>query len=325
MSGPPPASAERSPEPALALHNVAVGYGPCTVVSGVSFSVEPGDWLAVIGPNGAGKSTLLKAIVGLLDFDGTISIGGRPRPGARTRPRGLRPFGARRTKDPAPSPRFAPGQTENQSVGAAPPAAAAIGYVPQRPILPPGMTTAEYVLLGRTAHLGWFQSESRADRRRVVEVLERLELTAMADRPITELSGGESQRVTLARALAQEATVLVLDEPTSSLDLGHQVAVLEVVDELRREHDLAVVTAIHDLSVASRFADRLVLVADGGVPAVGPPDQVLTEPILSRYYGTTVSVMSGPDGGLVIVPLRSSPDRRTGHTANTGSEREQQL
>jgi iron complex transport system ATP-binding protein len=295
----------------LALHNVAVGYGPCTVVSGVSFSVEPGDWLAVIGPNGAGKSTLLKAIVGLLDFDGTISIGGRPRPGARTRPRGLRPFGLH--------------SADNQSAGAAPPAAAAIGYVPQRPILPPGMTTAEYVLLGRTAHLGWFQSESRADRRRVVEVLERLELTAMADRPITELSGGESQRVTLARALAQEATVLVLDEPTSSLDLGHQVAVLEVVDELRREHDLAVVTAIHDLSVASRFADRLVLVADGGVPAVGPPDQVLTEPILSRYYGTTVSVMSGPDGGLVIVPLRSSPDRRTGHTANTGSEREQQL
>lgn len=254
---------------ALELRDVSVGYGPCTVVSGVSFALNPGDWVAVIGPNGAGKSTVLKAIVGLLGFEGTMTVGGRPR--------------------------GKPGRD-----------ATAIGYVPQRPILPPGMTTAEYVLLGRTAHLGWFQSESASDRRRVGEVLEQLGLAAMAGRQVSELSGGESQRVTLARALVQEATVLVLDEPTSSLDLGHQISVLEVVDGLRREHDLAVVTAIHDLSIASRFADRLVLVADGGAPASGTPAEVLTEPLLSRYYGTPVAVMDAPDGGVVVLPLRSA-------------------
>lgn len=256
---------------ALELRDVSVGYGPCTVVGGVSFALDPGDWVAIIGPNGAGKSTVLKAIVGLLDFEGSITVAGQPR---------------------------APGKL-GQS-------AAAIAYVPQRPILPPGMTTAEYVLLGRTAHLGWLQSESAADRQRVTDVLEQLDLAPMAGRQVSELSGGESQRVTLARALVQEATVLVLDEPTSSLDLGHQVSVLEVLDRLRRDHDLAVVTAIHDLSIASRFADQLVLVADRGAPAIGTPTEVLTEPILSRYYQTPVAVMDAPDGGMVVLPLRTT-------------------
>ncbi|MGH1490353.1 MAG: ABC transporter ATP-binding protein [Acidimicrobiales bacterium] len=260
-----------SPEQALALslHDVSAGYKGNPVVSGVSFGVDPGGWVAIIGPNGAGKSTVLKAIVGLLDFEGSIIVGGQDR-------RGDRKLGAK------------------------------IGYVPQRPILPLGMTTAEYVLLGRTAHLGWLQSESKHDRQRVMDVLEQLDLAPMAGRSVSELSGGEGQRVTLARALVQEATVLVLDEPTSALDLAHQISVLEVVDSLRREHDLAVVTAIHDLSIASRFADRLVLVADGGSPAIGTPAEVLTESTLSRYYGTPVAVMDGPDGGLVVLPLRQA-------------------
>ncbi len=280
-----PERSEHAPAvgPALELRDVSVGYGPCTVVSGVSFALDPGDWVAVIGPNGAGKSTVLKAIVGLLDFEGTMTVGGQRR-----------------------------GRTGRSG--------ATIGYVPQRPILPPGMTTAEYVLLGRTAHLGWFQSESGADRQRVSDVLEQLGLAAMAGRQVSELSGGESQRVTLARALVQEATVLVLDEPTSSLDLGHQVSVLEVIDGLRREHDLAVVTAIHDLSIASRFADRLVLVADGGVPAAGPPAEVLTEPVLSRYYGTPVAVMDAPDGGVVVLPLRSADPYREQTTWENGQD-----
>ena len=257
--------------PALRLADVGVGYGGAPVLSGVSFAVEAGRWLAVIGPNGAGKSTLLKAIVGAVGFDGTIELEGRGR---------------------------------GRGGGAE---AHRIGYVPQQPILPLGMTTAEYVLLGRTAHLGWFRAESGRDRRRVADVLEQLDLGAMAARPVTELSGGEAQRASLARALVQEASVLVLDEPISALDLAHQISVLELVDELRRTHRLAVVTAMHDLTIAGRFADRLLLVADRRQQALGSPEQVLTAELLTRQYRTPVTVLDGPDGGIVVVPLRTPP------------------
>ncbi len=273
---------------ALRLQDVGVGYGDTAVVSDISFDLPVGQWLAVIGPNGAGKSTLLRAIVGVLQFSGTIEVAGSRSGDAGRR---ARTSTAKR-----------------------------IGYVPQKPILPLGMSTAEYVLLGRTAHLNWFQSESRRDRQRVHEVLEQLDLASMAGRPVTELSGGEGQRATLARALVQEASVLVLDEPTSALDLAHQITVLELVDSLRREHDLTVVTAMHDLSIASRFADRLLLVADGGPAALGTSAQVLTEPLLTRHYNTPVTVMEGPDGGLVVVPLRTSsidnPTPKTNHPAS---------
>ncbi len=253
---------------ALALDDVAVGYGDADAVLGVSFRVAPGQWLAVIGPNGAGKSTVLRAVAGVLRFRGRIEVGGRPH---RNR-----------------------AETARQ-----------VAYVPQLPILPIGMTTAEYVMLGRTAHLSMLRSESAADRRRVAAVLDHLDLSAMAGRPVDALSGGEAQRATLARALVQEASVLVLDEPTSALDLAHQISVLELVDRLRAAHRLAVVTAMHDLSIASRFADRLLLMADGRPVATGPAAEVLTEPVLSRYYRTPVSVMAGPDGGVLVVPLRS--------------------
>ncbi|MGI9596415.1 MAG: ABC transporter ATP-binding protein, partial [Acidimicrobiales bacterium] len=280
LSVPPPSGPD--PDPALTVAAVTVGYGETTIVSDVSFDLAPGEWLAVIGPNGAGKSTLLKAIVGVLAFDGRIEL----QPGAEGGPGGR--AGRRRRL----------GTAGNGS-------ARRIAYVPQRPILPLGMTTAEYVLLGRTAHLGWFQTESKRDRRRVCEVLDQLDLAPMAGRPIAELSGGEGQRATLARALVQEASVLVLDEPTSALDLAHQIAVLELIDRVRSEHDLAVITAVHDLTIASRFADRLLLVAEGGSVAIGSAAEVLTEGVLSRYYKTPVTVMDGPDGGVVVVPLRS--------------------
>lgn len=274
--------AEPTPgRPALVVNDLDVRYGKTLVVREVSFTVDAGEWLAVIGPNGAGKSTLLKALVGVLPFGGSIEV----EPGGRVG----RSSAARR-----------------------------IGYVPQQPILPLGMTTAEYVLLGRTAHLGWFQSESKKDRASVMRVLQQLDLGSMAGRPVTELSGGEGQRATLARALVQEASILVLDEPTSALDLAHQISVLELVDELRAEHDLAVITAMHDLTIASRFADRLLLVADGAPAALGTPQQVLTESLLTTHYKTPVTVMDGPDGGLVVVPLRT-PVAGISHSAVAGS------
>lgn len=257
-----------APPPVLELRKVDLSYGKTQVVRGVSFTLAAGEWLAVIGPNGAGKSSILKALAGILPFDGTIEVAG-----------------ARHRKRTA--------------------AARQIGYVAQKPIMPAGMSTAEYVLLGRTAHLGWMGTESAEDRGRVAEVLDRLELGAMAGRPIDELSGGEAQRATLARALVQEAKILVLDEPTSALDLAHQISVLELVDELRVERDLAVVSAMHDLTIASRFAERLLLLADGVPVATGAATEVLTEDVLSRHYGTPVSVTEGPDGGVVVLPLRT--------------------
>jgi iron complex transport system ATP-binding protein len=234
----------------------------------VSISVDEGSWLAVIGPNGAGKSTLLKALAGLVPHEGTITAGGR------------------------------------QLNGSGGDRARLVAYVAQRPVLPPGMTVAEYVLLGRASHLGWFASESARDRRIVAEVLERLALTPFAARQVTELSGGEVQRVALGRALAQQSPILALDEPTSALDIGHQVSVLELIDELRAEVGLTVVSAMHDLSAAGRFAHDLVLLDRGAVAASGPPARVLTESTLSRYYQTPVQVLAGADGGAVIVPLR---------------------
>ena len=181
------------------------------------------------------------------------------------------------------------------------PGAADIALVPQAPIMPKGMTVAEYVLLGRTAHLGWLARESRADREIASSVLHRLELTAFADRFVSTLSGGEAQQVVVARALAQQCPVLLLDEPTSALDLGHQVSVLELVDDLRRTEGLSVLAAMHDLSAAARFADRLILIDHGRIVAQGTPAEVLNADLLSAVYDTPLTVQP-IDGELVVLP-----------------------
>ncbi len=259
----------------LVLDDVSVSYRHATVLDGVSLTVETGEWLAVIGPNGAGKSTLLKAIAGIVDNRGTIEF---------------------RCDD---QPSIGSGRGERAR------ASRVVAYVPQNPMLPPGMTTAEYVLMGRTSHLRWFQFESGRDRDLVGRTLADLDLGAMAARPVAELSGGESQRVALARAIVQQASVLVLDEPTSALDLAHQMTVLELVDELRERFGLIVITSMHDLTIASRHADQ-VLLLDHGKPAVqGRPSDVLTADILSDHYGVEVSVLPDRNGGVIVVPVRN--------------------
>jgi iron complex transport system ATP-binding protein len=259
--------------PVLVLDRVTVAYeGAEPVVRDVSLVVAAGQWLGLIGPNGAGKSSLLRAVAGLIPHLGTVELGTGgtlgPRP-ARHRDR-----------------------------------ARLVAYVAQQPVLPPGMSVAEYVLLGRSAHLRWLAAEGPDDHRIVAQVLDRLDLTRFASRPLADLSGGEVQQVALARALAQQATILLLDEPTSALDIGHRVVVLELVDELRREAGLTVVSALHDLGSAGRFTDQLALLHQGELVAQGPPREVLTEATLSRYYQTPVQVLTGADGGLVVVPLR---------------------
>lgn len=254
----------------LTLECVTVRYGEACAVREVSESVIAGEWVGVIGANGAGKSSLLRAIAHLVAHEGMVAIDGEPASRLSRRRR-----------------------------------AQLLAYVPQQPELPAGMGVLDYTLLGRTPHISYFGVESDEDRRLCIDVLARLDLAHMADRTLSTLSGGEMQRVVLARALAQHAPILLLDEPTSALDLGRRVDALELVDELRRERGLTVLSAMHDLTLAAQFADRLVLVAAGGVVAVGSPAEVLDEDLLSTCFGARVRVLTDDDGGLIVVPHRS--------------------
>ena len=178
-----------------------------------------------------------------------------------------------------------------------------VAWMPQRPQLPEEMGVADYVMLGRTPHIGYLGAEGSADVSSVNSALQRLDLYELSRRPLATLSGGETQRAVLARALAQEAPILLLDEPTASLDIGHAIDVMEVVDKLRRVEGLTVITAVHDLTLAGRFADRLVLLSEGLIVADGRPDEVLEEGLLRKHYGAGLRVVHDIDGPTVI-PMR---------------------
>lgn len=253
----------------IEMRDLRVRYGRREVLRGFSELVRTGEWLGVIGPNGAGKSSLLKAVVGIAAAQGEILVNG-VRLSGRSR--------ARR--------------------------AALVAYVPQDPLLPEDMTGAQYVLLGRSPYIGYFSSESRHDLDVVATILDRLELSGFADRRLGTLSGGERQRLVIARALATEAPVLLLDEPTSALDIGHQQQALELVARLRRENGLTVISAMHDLTLAGMYADRLCLLHEGSVVAIGPAEEVLQAETLAEFYGVRVTVHREPDGTVVVIPRR---------------------
>ncbi len=255
----------------LGFECVNVVYGRREAVHAFNESVKPGEWLCLIGPNGAGKSSVLRAVAGLVPHRGIITVDGAPLSMRSPRRR-----------------------------------AAMVAYVPQSPLMPDDMTGAEYVLLGRNPYVGYFGSESKHDRSLVADVLRRLDLSEFADRRLGTLSGGERQRLVIARAIAQEAPILLLDEPTSALDIGHQQQALELVDRLRREHGLTVVSAMHDLTLAGLYADRLSLLHQGHVVSTGSAAHVLRPETLSEFYGVSVSVHHEPDGTVVVVPRRSS-------------------
>jgi iron complex transport system ATP-binding protein len=181
--------------------------------------------------------------------------------------------------------------------------------VPQEPLLPDDMTGAEYVMLGRSPFVSYFASETRHDRAMVADVLARLELGAFAARRLGSLSGGERQRLVIARALATEAPILLLDEPTSALDIGHQQQALELVARLRRDHGLTVISAMHDLTLAGMYSDRLALLHEGSVVASGPAAEVLRAETLAEFYGVRVSVHHEPDGTVVVIPRRDDLTR----------------
>ncbi len=253
----------------LALRDLSVTYGRREVVHGFSGTVAPGEWLCLIGPNGAGKSSILRAVSGLAKHTGEIDVDGSPL--------FLRPVRRR---------------------------AELVAYVPQSPVLPEDMSAFEYVLLGRSPYISYFGAETVRDRDLVHGALSRLDLDEFVDRPLGSLSGGEQQRLVIARALAQEAPILLLDEPTSALDIGHQQQALELVDRLRRETGLTVVSAMHDLTLAGLYADRLALLHAGHLVVAGTAEQVLRAETLGEFYGVSVTVHHEPDGTVVVVPRR---------------------
>jgi iron complex transport system ATP-binding protein len=185
--------------------------------------------------------------------------------------------------------------------------ASLVAYVPQSPQFPAEMRAIDYVTMGRLPHLGYFAKENATDRLIAADLLERLGLGLMSLRTLETMSGGERQRLVLARALAQEAPVLLLDEPTSALDLGRRVEALELVDELRVEHDLTVISALHDLSLAAQFCEQLIMLANGVIVASGNAGDVLKADSLNQHFGTQVRVIRTEDGELVVVPRRTRP------------------
>ena len=254
----------------LGFCELTIAYDGVCAVNSFNDILHSGEWLCLIGPNGAGKSSVLRAAAGLVKYSGSVAIDQKEIPTTSARWRSQH-----------------------------------IAYVPQTPLMPEDMSVYEYVLLGRNPYIKHFASESAHDKLVIEKVLTRLDLTRFSYRLVGTLSGGERQRLVIARALAQEAPVLLLDEPTAALDIGHQQHALELVDVLRREQGLTVVSAMHDLTLAGLYADRLVLMHQGVCVASGSAKSVLRSEILAEFYGVSARVHHEPDGTVVVIPQRS--------------------
>ena len=254
---------------ALDVTGLTVAYGPRVVLSDVSLSLQPGRLLGLVGPNGSGKTTLIRAISGVVaPRAGEVRLAGDDALRLSAREVALR-----------------------------------TAVVPQNPHLPPAFTALELVLMGRTPHLGLLAAEGRADVEASRRAMQATDTWELAGRRIGELSGGERQRVLVARALAQETPLLLLDEPTAHLDVGHQAATLRLMARLCRSEGKAVLAAIHDLTLAAQFCDRLVMLHRGEVVAEGAPADVLTPERVRAVYGASVHVLSHPlTGRPVLAP-----------------------
>jgi iron complex transport system ATP-binding protein len=275
----------------MILHasDVSVRYRPGAPVAldRVSCQVEGSSLVAVVGPNGSGKTTLLRALLGLVPLErGRVLVDGRP-------------VGAWRRRELA--------QT--------------VGVVGQEEGAAYRLSVAEMVMLGRYARLGPLAAPRAVDREVVRAALERCDIAGLADRPVDSLSGGEWKRVRIARALAQEPRALVLDEPTASLDVRHEMELLELIRKLT-DSGLAGLVITHQLNLAARFADRIILLDRGRVVVEGKPAEVLDEAILSRVFEWPVAVTMWSDGSPQVVPLRIGEKSREGSTITRRHERE---
>ncbi len=274
----------------LQVKTLSVWYGLRHILENVSLEVQAGEVVSLIGPNGAGKSTLIRAVSGVIPAKtGNVHVNG-------------------------------------VNLLALPALARArlLAVVPQANALPPAFTVWEVVLMGRTPHLNFLGQTSAHDEEIACQALARVDALDLLERRVGELSGGEQQRVLLARALAQAAPILLLDEPTSHLDLHYQIRFMETVRSLAKEDKLAVLIALHDLNLAARFADRIILLVEGKVQAAGSPAQVLLPSLLSQAYRWPVQVVTHPgDGTLLVLPSNMrqvEPAHPTGAGGAGGSE-----
>lgn len=250
-------------EPFFVCSGVSAAYDGAPVLQNVDLAIGPGEMLGVIGPNGSGKSTLLRVLSGALTpLCGRALLAGREVHRMRARER-----------------------------------AKLVGMVSQETSLTFAFSVWDLVAMGRHAHLSLLSGLTAHDRDVVRWALERTDCLHLRQRLVTELSGGELQRVIIARALAQEPRALLLDEPTSQLDLNHQMEIGSLLRDLHSERGITIVWVSHDLNLAAEFCERIVMVADGGVIADGPPEQVITEELLERLYKVAVPVIPNPLSG----------------------------
>jgi iron complex transport system ATP-binding protein len=280
-----------APESRLTARDLTLAYDNRTVVDGLGLAIPDGEVTVIVGPNACGKSTLLRALGRLLKpRRGAVLLDGRE-------------LGRIPTRQVAQS----------------------VGLLPQTPVAPEAITVADLVARGRQPHQHWWQQWSEEDERAVTDAMVRTGVTDLAERPVDELSGGQRQRVWIAMALAQETGLLLLDEPTTYLDIAHQVEVLDLVRQLNHERGRTVVAVLHDLNQAARYADHLVAMKTGRILAQGPPSEIVTAELVREVFGLDSVVVPDPvTGSPLVVPgapwrAGAAADFRTSTSATTSA------
>lgn len=251
----------------LKVNNLSVFYGERQILRDIQLEVSSGEIVALLGPNGAGKSTLIRAISGVIPIrSGVISVDQKDVTSLSTMER-----------------------------------ARYISVVPQAVSMPPAFTVWETVLLGRTPYLNFLGQTSAKDEAIARSALEQADVLHLIEKRMDQISGGEQQRVLLARTLAQDTPILLMDEPTTHLDLSHQIDLLKLISKHARENHLTVLVALHDLNLASMFADRIAIVQNGLLCVAGTPQETLTSQIINSVYNVPVHIVSHPETGVPFV------------------------
>lgn len=261
---------EATPATRLVAEHIGLGYGDRLIIDDLDLEIPTGVITTIIGPNGCGKSTLLRSLSRLLKpRTGQILLDGHN-------------ITTMRTRD----------------------VARVLGMLPQAPLAPEGLTVADLVARGRHPHQSWLRQWSSDDEGEVAAALARTGIADLADRPVDELSGGQRQRAWISMALAQGTDILLLDEPTTYLDLAHSVEVLDLVDRLHSELGRTVVMVLHDLNLAVRYSDHLVVMKDGRIVRSGPPSEVISAELLAEVFDLDASVIEDPVSGRpLIIPI----------------------
>ena len=266
----------------LKVKNLSCGYDTREIIKNVSFSVKEGEFLGIIGPNGAGKTTLFRAITKVLNpWKGSILYKGKDI--FEISPRDF---------------------------------AHEIAVIPQILEVPFAFSVEEFVLMGRFPHTGRFEGLGKRDYKVLEDALKLTDTSLLRERKTSELSGGEMQRVVLAQGFAQEPRLLLLDEPTSHLDIAHQVRVLDLIKKLQENSGLTVIVVLHDLNLAASYCDRLILLEEGTIFTEGPAENVLTYQNIEAIYKTVVVVKKSPVNlkpYVILVPEKDRHDKKTGN------------